>query len=127
MRSKELIFGVAAVACVALAADASAQENQRHAGKTMGTSAGATHAAHGAIQANQQAGIRANGGNRNFAAEERTTRTRGYARDRDRETRGFNENRTSVDRDRLAETRRHSLPRPATLSPRREIHERFLV
>jgi hypothetical protein len=77
MRSKELIFGVAAVACVALAADASAQENQRDAGKTIGTRAGATHV-QGATHANQQgmSSMRANAGNRNFAAEERMNGTR---------------------------------------------------
>jgi hypothetical protein len=50
----------------------------------MGTSAGATHAAQGAIQANQRAGIGANGGNRNIAAEERMSRTRGGNRRRRR-------------------------------------------
>jgi hypothetical protein len=76
MRSKELIFGVAAIACVALAADASAQENQRHAGKTMGTRAGAAHV-QGAAHANQQGmSVRANAGNRNVTAEERVNGNR---------------------------------------------------
>lgn len=83
MRSKELIFGVTAVACIAVAADASA-ETRRNDGKQMRAAAGMRHAA----AANQQdmSTMRANPGNRSFA-----------------------DNRTYVTRNRVATTRGNRL------------------
>jgi len=77
MRSKQLLFCVTAAACIAFAADASA-ETRRNTGKPTGTSAATTHAAPSALHANQQgmSGMRPNAGNRNFGAEERLTGTR---------------------------------------------------
>jgi hypothetical protein len=72
MRSKELLFCVTAIACIAVAADASA-ETRRNDGKQMRAAAGPRHAA----TANQQdmSMMRANTGNRGFA-EDRTYGTR---------------------------------------------------
>jgi hypothetical protein len=72
MRSKQLLFCVTAAACIAIAADASA-ETRHNTSKSTGAATATTHAGPNTIHANQQnmSGMRANAGNRNFSAEER--------------------------------------------------------
>jgi hypothetical protein len=77
MRSKQLLFCFTAAACIAIAADASA-ETRHNTSKSTGAATATTHAGPNTIHANQQgmSGMRANAGNRNFSAEERLTGAR---------------------------------------------------
>jgi hypothetical protein len=123
MRSKQLLFCVTACACIAVAADASA-ETRRNTGKPTGTGAATTHAAPSALHANQQGmpRMRPNAGdlnfhaaehaaetrtgNHNFAAEETMTRRTGNRIAVDRMTRrGYEGDRMYAGRDRFGGTR----------------------
>jgi hypothetical protein len=77
MRSKQLLFCFTAAACIAIAADASA-ETRHNTSKSTGAATATTHAGPNTIHAHQQgmSGMRANAGNRNFSAEERLTGAR---------------------------------------------------